>query len=143
MSTGDSSPERSAAANTGVRCDELLTTISKTPHARRIGILSGIAIVLAAGAVLWLGMLLLAAISTTSAATSDLLGRWRGRFPRCAASVAMAVDRTERGIDEVAWPIGGCVVELGCRQAQVHRRFSVGLGCSCRSVANGVPPSCM
>jgi hypothetical protein len=42
----------------GVRCDELLTTISKTPHARRISILSGIAIVLAAGAVLWLGMLL-------------------------------------------------------------------------------------
>ena len=41
-----------------VKCDELLTTISKTPHARRMTILSGIAIVLAACAVLWLGMLL-------------------------------------------------------------------------------------
>jgi len=40
-----------------VRCDELLTTISKTPHARRTSILSGIAIVLAAWALLWLGML--------------------------------------------------------------------------------------
>ena len=41
-----------------VRCDELLTTISKTPQARDDSILSGIAIVLAACAVLWLGMLL-------------------------------------------------------------------------------------
>ena len=41
-----------------VRCDELLTTISKTPHARRMSIVSGIAIVLVVCAVLWLGMLL-------------------------------------------------------------------------------------
>ena len=41
-----------------VRCDELLTLISKTPHARRMSIVSGIAIVLAACALLWLGMLL-------------------------------------------------------------------------------------
>ena len=41
-----------------VRCDELLTTMSEAPHARRMSILSGIAIVLAACAVLWLGMLL-------------------------------------------------------------------------------------
>jgi len=41
-----------------VRCDELLTTISKTPHVRGMSILSGIAIILAACALLWLGMLL-------------------------------------------------------------------------------------
>jgi len=41
-----------------VRCDMILTTISKTPHARRMSIVSGIAIVLAACALLWLGMLL-------------------------------------------------------------------------------------
>ena len=41
-----------------VRCDELLTTISKTPHVRRMSILGGIAVILAVGALLWLGMLL-------------------------------------------------------------------------------------
>ena len=41
-----------------VRTDELSTAIAETPHVRGMSIVSGIAIVLAACALLWLGMFL-------------------------------------------------------------------------------------